>query len=1016
MVVRSEPASLRAKGYRILFIGDFNSHVGVTIGRGVEGNKDDINLNGERFLSFLEEDSFCHINGQKHLTTGLWTRQRGHSKSIVDYAVISSEHLSTVHRMVIDDHGAFGGGSDHNFIFLNLNDKFIIRRQLLRLPSRKKSWNSMDNVNWDPFRAAVTERLDSRSPAELSVDEMASFISSSLLSAGERCIGVRKPNGAPVPKSLPRDIVEQIKLKRELEHEWKTLVVEGTTTKELLEEHEAKFLEQKQIVNDLLYCHRSRNRPHLMKICSGKTPAARRHFWNAVSTKVKQSCDISAVVNPASGILKCGVDEIISEAENHLSMVFEGSFVPVVAPPCAALNQSDGSHLQDHSYSVKATAALPSIDSSSSIATDPRGWMYMPFSRTEVKKILRTLKGGKSAGWDTIPNEFLLNAPDCLVDWLTLLFNKIKSEGVMPKGWNKGRITLIHKSGLREHLGNYRPITVIISMSGLFSKLLNSRLSELVESHCLLGEVQNGFRKDRRMADNSFILDSILMKAKFYKQLVHLCYIDVAKAYVSVNRRILWSKLEAMGFCGEFLGCIKSLYEGDSVDTVINGMSTRPIYLRRGLRQGCSLSPLLFALYISEIGADLSRSTEGFALGGVTFSGLLFADDIVLISRTFDGLAELVKMVKQHCDDLKLVISEKKSNIVTYDDVDSLVLLDEQNEVALTLSKIISYKYLGTETTLLMSTTGVKRQHRCVLTAKRYKFACSYVGRSGPDVVDTVLATWSNIAVPSMLSGCEVIPFSETSIEAIEAIQSQLAKQTLGVPLSTANICAQTELGLRPFRMLLYQHQLNFYVRVMNLHHSRWVRRVLVDHLEGGWSSPYIAKILKLRQKLGLLCAPPSIKFLKIHLNTWFINQSNMEITRLKLPCVAQITKFGRADYVCEADGCSHIARYKFSNASLGNRAPRLGRCRTNRCSLCSGVLDEVHVAFVCPSLDAYRLANTDLGVFVALCRSKGFLARLAFKLYVTGLDWCGQAVPMSQYRKRGVILKNVTREWLRRT
>ena len=87
------------------------------------------------------------------------------------------------------------------------------------------------------------------------------------------------------------------------------------------------------------------------------------------------------------------------------------------------------------------------------------------------------------------------------------------------------------------------------------------------------------------------------------------------------------------------------------------------------------------------------------------------------------------------------MISEKKSSIVTPDDVDSLVLLDDQNEVALTLSKLLSYKYLGTETTLLMSSTGVKRQRRCVMTAKRYKFACSYVGRSGPDVVDTVLAT-----------------------------------------------------------------------------------------------------------------------------------------------------------------------------------------------------------------------------------------------------------------------------------
>ena len=176
----------------------------------------------------------------------------------------------------------------------------------------------------------------------------------------------------------------------------------------------------------------------------------------------------------------------------------------------------------------------------------------------------------------------------------------------MPRGWNKGRITLIHKSGLREVLSNYRPITVIISLSGLFSKLLNSRLSEVVEAHNLLGEVQNGFRKSRCMADNSFILDSILMKAKHMKKRVHLCYVDISKAYDSVNRSLLWSKLSSLGFGGDFLGCLKALYTGDSVDSVINGISTSPVYLGRGLRQGCSLSPLLFALYIADMGFDLS--------------------------------------------------------------------------------------------------------------------------------------------------------------------------------------------------------------------------------------------------------------------------------------------------------------------------------------------------------------------------------------------------------------------------
>ena len=101
----------------------------------------------------------------------------------------------------------------------------------------------------------------------------------------------------------------------------------------------------------------------------------------------------------------------------------------------------------------------------------------------------------------------------------------------MPPGWNKGKVTLVFKKGLREQLGNYRPITVLISLSGLYSRVLNARLTEVVETHKLLGEDQNGFRKGRGMADNAFILDSILWKARALKQKVHLCYIDITKAY-----------------------------------------------------------------------------------------------------------------------------------------------------------------------------------------------------------------------------------------------------------------------------------------------------------------------------------------------------------------------------------------------------------------------------------------------------------------------------------------------------
>ena len=79
------------------------------------------------------------------------------------------------------------------------------------------------------------------------------------------------------------------------------------------------------------------------------------------------------------------------------------------------------------------------------------------------------------------------------------------------------------------------------------------------------------------------------------------------------------------------------------MDCNINGVTTRSIFLKRGLRQGCSLSPLLFNIYISEVGHDVCMQRDGLPLGTrLTISGLLFADDVILISRSAEGLKRLL--------------------------------------------------------------------------------------------------------------------------------------------------------------------------------------------------------------------------------------------------------------------------------------------------------------------------------------------------------------------------------------
>ena len=115
---------------------------------------------------------------------------------------------------------------------------------------------------------------------------------------------------------------------------------------------------------------------------------------------------------------------------------------------------------------------------------------------SEVRSVLSSMGTGKAAGWDRVSSEVFKSGPQCLLDLLLVLFNRVKNSSTIPRSWKRGRLVLIHKKRPTTDAFNYRPLSILTFMSTINTKLLNSRLAKVVKQHGLLSEIQHGFHKE----------------------------------------------------------------------------------------------------------------------------------------------------------------------------------------------------------------------------------------------------------------------------------------------------------------------------------------------------------------------------------------------------------------------------------------------------------------------------------------------------------------------------------------
>ena len=324
----------------------------------------------------------------------------------------------------------------------------------------------------------------------------------------------------------------------------------------------------------------------------------------------------------------------------------------------------------------------------------PNETLDSPITENEIKEALHSLKSNKACGPDQITNEMLKFGAHYLITPLRKLFNSVFTSELYPKNWSTSYISALHKNGPKTDPGNYRGISVTSCVGKLYSSILNSRLTTFLDQNRILHDNQSGFRKKRRTAYNLFILKTAINKyVSSMKKTLYLCFVDFSKAFDRVWRDGLLIKLLNHGIGGKFYSSVKQMYHNTISAVKMNNQITSTFKTEIGVKQGDNLSPTLFNIYLNDLQFP-EDSCKPIKLSSIPISHLLWADDLLILSETPEGLQKCLDILHAYCIEWKLNINIQKSNVMIVgkgkQTDNSKFHIGDQN-----LINCNEYKYLG---------------------------------------------------------------------------------------------------------------------------------------------------------------------------------------------------------------------------------------------------------------------------------------------------------------------------------
>lgn len=257
------------------------------------------------------------------------------------------------------------------------------------------------------------------------------------------------------------------------------------------------------------------------------------------------------------------------------------------------------------------------------------------FTADEVKAVIFNCDGGKAPGPDGYNMDFFKKNWSLLQPDVMNMMHSFYRTGSFDKRINKPFLTLIPKRDNPTAVNDFRPISLVGILYKIISKVLAGRLQGVMGE--LIGPNQFAFAKGRQILDSSLVANEVIEMVNSRKEECLLFKVDFEKAFDSISWQYLDVVLEKMGFGTKWRGWISECVTTVSLSVLVNGSATREFPMKRGLRQGCALSPFLFNLVAESLSLVFNKATSiglfaGVRIreGGLMISHLQFSDDTII--------------------------------------------------------------------------------------------------------------------------------------------------------------------------------------------------------------------------------------------------------------------------------------------------------------------------------------------------------------------------------------------------